>query len=413
MIRAISGSNEGRVLSAGLAAVLIAAGSAAAAVKPYRVPKERESAPQASASSPAPAREGVAWVAPSGWQEVPPGQMRLGSFKVKGPDDAAADVSIIPLPGMAGGTFENVNRWRAQVGLAPVKPEELAGLAENLEISGGPAQLYDMAGQPSGAKAKARILAAIQSREGTVFFYKMTGDDKLVASQKANFVSFLQSVKFGPGVEGGMPPSHRSMGEGAGMAAGLPPSHPPLGGLSTAKASGQPDLPPSHPPLGDAGLQPGLPPSHPPLAGLGTSADTPAAQAKLAWKVPAGWLEQPPGPMQFAKFLASGKAGAKAEVSVAIIPGNGGGPLANVNRWRGQIGLGPITQSALSSETSSLEVAGATALVLDATSSDKAKRLVVVSVPLQGDTWFYKLMGDEPAVAKEKEAFVAFVKSAK
>jgi len=52
---------------------------------------------------------------PEGWNEVPPGEMRVASFNVK-KDGKQADVSVIPLPGDAGGDAANVNRWRWTVG---------------------------------------------------------------------------------------------------------------------------------------------------------------------------------------------------------------------------------------------------------------------------------------------------------
>lgn len=39
--------------------------------------------------------------------------------------------------------------------------------------------------------------------------------------------------------------------------------------------------------------------------------------------------------------------------------------------------------------------------------------MIVLLVPDGRGTWFYKLMGDKAVVAKEKDALVAFVKSAK
>jgi len=387
-------------LWAGLAAGLIVTSAASAAVTPYKVPKEKGAAAKAPAAAPAEAREGVTWTVPAGWEEAPAGQIRLGSFRIKGKDGGEADVSIIPLPGMAGGDLENVNRWRGQVGLAPVSQEELTKLTEKLDISGEPAQLYDMSGQAPGVKTKGRILAAIQRRQGTVFFYKMAGEDNLVAAQKANFVGFLKSVKFGPAAEGALPAAPRPLGADLSQTA-LPASHPPIDGL-----------PPSHPPIGMGNAGAGLPASHPPIEGLGAAGASAAGQTKPAWKIPAGWQELPPGQMQLAKYALGAKDAPKAEVSVATIPGDGGGALANVNRWRRQIGLGPIEESALAKETSSLEIGASKALVLDAVSSDKARRMVVVSVPVKGSTWFYKLLGDEAAVAKEKEAFLGFVKSA-
>ena len=46
----------------------------------------------------------------------------------------------------------------------------------------------------------------------------------------------------------------------------------------------------------------------------------------------------------------------------------------------------------------------------DQRSSRKAQ-LIAASVPRGGNTWFYKLMGDEAVVAREKEAFLKFVQT--
>ena len=45
--------------------------------------------------------------------------------------------------------------------------------------------------------------------------------------------------------------------------------------------------------------------------------------------------------------------------------------------------------------------------------SGKPARLVGVVLPLNGQTWFYKLMGDADVVGAQKDAFVQFVQSSK
>ncbi len=149
---------------------------------------------------------------PTDWQEAPPGQMRAASFRVAGKDGKQADVSVIPLPGMAGSDLDNVNRWRGQVGLPGVSEAELAKLAQPVEIAGQPATLYEQAGINPGSGEKTRILAAITRRDGAAWFFKMTGDDDLVAQQKPAFIEFLKSVTF----------------PAAAAQAQLPPSHPPI-----------------------------------------------------------------------------------------------------------------------------------------------------------------------------------------
>jgi len=51
--------------------------------------------------------------------------------------------------------------------------------------------------------------------------------------------------------------------------------------------------------------------------------------------------------MRFATFLAPGSSGL-VEVAVTRLAGRGGGELANVNRWRDQMGLAPISADELS-----------------------------------------------------------------
>jgi hypothetical protein len=174
-----------------VASLLLATGCGRDEIKVYTVPKEA-APPAAMADSAAPASP-LKWSTPAGWTELPAGEFRVASFKITGPDGKQADVSVIPLPGSAGGDFSNVNRWRDQVGLPAVAEDELKKLAEPVEVAGQPAALYDQAG------ATVHILAVVQHRQGTAWFFKMTGDSQLVAQQKPAFVAFLKSFQFAAG----------------------------------------------------------------------------------------------------------------------------------------------------------------------------------------------------------------------
>jgi hypothetical protein len=102
---------------------------------------------------------------------------------------------------------------------------------------------------------------------------------------------------------------------------------------------------------------------------------------------------------------------------VSSFPGDVGGLLANVNRWRQQVKLPAIDEAGLAQAVSQVEMqAGKGSLVdvngTDAKTGQKA-RLVGVAVPHGGQTWFFKMLGDEPVVAREKDAFLKFVQSVK
>jgi hypothetical protein len=317
-------------------------------------------APPASESAQSP----LTWKTPDGWTEVPPSEMRLASFKVAGANGKQADVSIVPLPGMAGTDDANVNRWRGQVGLSDVSSDELQKSAETVEAGGQPAQLYDIAGTTG------RILGVIQHRDGMAWFYKMTGDADLVEQQKPAFVEFLKSLKFQA------VPVSGAMEE---MPATLPPGHPAIGNMTTPAAASAPI-------------------SH---------------DGQPNWQVPAGWQEISGGQFLVAKFTLTGDGGATAAVNVSTSAGDGGGLAANVNRWRGQLGLPPVSDIL----TSSLDVAGGKAQLVEMGGTNaqtgQPSQLIAAIVSQPDQTWFYKLMGDAKVVAGQRDAFKRFVQSAK
>lgn len=114
-------------------------------------------------------------------------------------------------------------------------------------------------------------------------------------------------------------------------------------------------------------------------------------------------------------FSISGEKGDQATISISAFPGTVGGALANVNRWRRQLGLEPVEESGLPAMTTSIDVMGGKAMLVDMTGRDaktgREARMLAAAVPREGKTWFYKLLGDGPVVEAQKEAFVKFVQT--
>ena len=135
----------------------------------------------------------------------------------------------------------------------------------------------------------------------------------------------------------------------------------------------------------------------------------PDGGSRKNWQVPSQWQELPAGQMQVAKFSVPERGASRAEVFVSVFPNDTGGLLGNVNRWRRQIGLAEVGEGELSGMVSTLDPSNPKAMLVDMTNSNK--RLIGAIVPRGESYWFYKMLGDDAAVAPEKESFVSFAKS--
>ena len=139
----------------------------------------------------------VSWKTPIGWVQQKPSAMRAASFAVSGKDGLAADVSVVVLFGVAGTDLANVNRWRGQLGLPEIREDALPKVMDIVSSSGREMHLVDFSSQAGIAgKRRQRILAAIHRRGESTWFFKMTGDDDFVESQRSAFLRFLENVRF-------------------------------------------------------------------------------------------------------------------------------------------------------------------------------------------------------------------------
>ena len=164
-------------------------------------------------------------------------------------------------------------------------------------------------------------------------------------------------------------------------------------------------------------MEPVVAPTTPAAAPAGTMADTPVVTASgpgLSWTAPAGWSAKPLGAMRKGSFTVPGEGGASADLSITAFPGAVGGDLANVNRWRGQVGLAPIAEGELAASITSIKAIGLTVSLVDLPSADPAQtRILGAMVPYQGAMWFFKLTGPGALVGAAKPAFIDFLKTIK
>lgn len=131
------------------------------------------------------------------------------------------------------------------------------------------------------------------------------------------------------------------------------------------------------------------------------------------WKVPDGWTESEGNQFSLAAFaVAAGDKSVKTTVSRA-----GGDLLANVNRWRQQLGLEEWSPEDMSKSAKQLSIDGSEGTLVelvgkDARSGQPSCTLGVI-VPRGESSWFFKLTGDVTLAQREKANFEAFVQSVK
>ncbi len=128
----------------------------------------------------------------------------------------------------------------------------------------------------------------------------------------------------------------------------------------------------------------------------------------LVYTVPDGWEEFPAQGVRQANFRITEEDGS-AEVTVLAFPGEVGGPLANVNRWAGQLGLGSITAERLEEISQRHTISGEDALWVRLEGEDE--RIVGAILPFGEGTWFFKMQGDEATLRDHEGTMKAFLDS--
>lgn len=146
----------------------------------------------------------------------------------------------------------------------------------------------------------------------------------------------------------------------------------------------------------------------PPAAGGGEFATAPRTGGPL-WTLPKGWTEKAGTGMRAATLTPPGAG--RAEVTVIALPGDSGGDLANANRWRGQIGLEPLDAAAMEKTRTRLASKAGRVDLYDFTSKDGSTRLAAGVLFHDGTSWFFKLMGEEKAVAAALPSFKTLLES--
>jgi hypothetical protein len=159
-----------------------------------------------------------------------------------------------------------------------------------------------------------------------------------------------------------------------------------------------------------------------PFAHGGAAEKPEDVQRELVWDVPAGWKELPPTEMRRANLQPAGSP--DAECALFVLPGEGGGLLDNVNRWRvKQFGAPPLLaadleklpkQKLMGLDATRVEVEGTYQGMTATGTAGEAKpgfALVGLIAQVQERLLAVKMTGPKTLVDAERGHFDDFVKS--
>jgi hypothetical protein len=130
---------------------------------------------------------------PTGWREdSTPRTARVATLMSE--QDPPIELAITRFPGDVGGELANVNRWRGQIGLAPISSLSLQD-GSNITISGVAARMYQLRSESDSPSEVAMTVALVKVDDHT-WFFKMSGQSASVAHERERFIEFLESVRF-------------------------------------------------------------------------------------------------------------------------------------------------------------------------------------------------------------------------
>ena len=303
----------------------------------------------------APAME-IADAPPPHWEKRPGAGMRLVNYVINGEGEEVAVVYLSSLRAAPGSLVNAVNLWREQLG-QPVVDEAAVKQYPTTKTTFGDGVVVDVEGSRPADKAAApgRLIGVIAENEGSVWYFKMVGTAALATKERDNFIQWVATTKASP----------------------APPVAP-------TGNTGQPEA--------------------------NTPSPVPDDDGRLTWTVPEGWTQAPKGGMGgYASFTVKGADGGEARVAVSHFPGDVGGDLANVNRWRGQVGMAPVKPEDLAALVVKVSAGPKTLQLVDC--SGTQFRCTAAWVRHGADTWFFKFTGPDALVGAEKAKFTAFLES--
>ena len=301
---------------------------------------------------------------PAGWTKLEPKPLRDVNLRV---GDVECYVSTLT----GGGPLANINRWRQQMSMPNLSPEELAQLPHR-KLLGREGALVELVGSFTNrgvTRPGTGLVAVYVQFPAFAVSVKMIGPAADVAAATAGFEQLLTSLKID------------------------------MSGLSQ-DATG----------------------SHGAGHGTGSSNTTSSFDRnKLRWDMPSGWQLASGSSIRVVTFKIPGKASAKgggAECWVTDLHGVAGGVIDNINRWRREMQKPPLSAQDVD-RLPRVNVLGQQSPLLEEEGSYRGMggptvekgMLFGVVCPLADVTVFVKMVGEIEDMRAAKNDFLKFCAS--
>ena len=132
---------------------------------------------------------------------------------------------------------------------------------------------------------------------------------------------------------------------------------------------------------------------------------------KLTWDLPKTWVPSIGHSMRLASFDVPFSNGV-GDLSIVSLSGSSGGLIANVNRWRGQVDLNPISESdILRVSTVGESKIGAFRIFKMINDSNTQNAIIAAVLPTEEKTFFIKLTSSKDGIIELQTVFEKFCSS--
>lgn len=132
----------------------------------------------------------------------------------------------------------------------------------------------------------------------------------------------------------------------------------------------------------------------------------------VTWIAPSSWEARAPTSVRIGNYAIPDPSGGQpADFAITSFPGDVGGDLANVNRWRQQIGLAGISETELPSQLERVSAPAGEFIIVTFANSEQGLRVLAAIFKQPDKSWFFKMAGPNALVAAQDQAFRALLQS--